>query len=107
MYEYTEEILKMSKLIGMNPIKGVDKNTGNIYYYYNDPIMRDYLALPIFDTWDELMPVVIKIESLGGDNREFDIFGNCVEFDNKEFIGETKIEAVRNAIMYYVNTYVD
>jgi len=102
--EYTETTLKIAKLMGLTPIKILNENTGTVSYYYDDPIMKDYESLPFYNTWDELMPVVIKIESIGGDDdNEFDIFGNCVQLGEQEFVGETKIEAVIKAIAWWVN----
>lgn len=51
------------------------------------------------------MPVVIKIESIGGDENEFDIFGNCVTIGNKEFVEETKLEAVIKAVNWWLSDY--
>ena len=102
-YEYSEEILKIAKLMGITPIKGISEHSGDEYYYYNNSEMQDYEALPFYHTWDELMPVIIKIESFGGDKNEFDIFGNCVQLGDKEFVSETKIESVRNAIYWWVS----
>lgn len=47
-----------------------------------------------FNEWDDLIPVVEKIESLGGDGYEFDIFGNCVQLGDEDFVGKTKMDAV-------------
>ena len=51
------------------------------------------------------MPVVIKIESLGGDENEFDILGNCVGIGDEEFIGETKLEAVIKAVNWWISKH--
>lgn len=59
--EYTEEILKIAKFMGINPIKGFSEHTGSEYYYYNNSEMKDYEALPFYRSWDELMPVLEKI----------------------------------------------
>ena len=40
--EYTEEILKIAKFMGIEPIKGFNKYTNNHYYYYNNDEMEDY-----------------------------------------------------------------
>ena len=90
---YTDEILNKAKFMGLTPIKGVNEYTGKEYYYYNNAEMQDYEALPIYDTWGEVMPVVIKIESFKGDDNEFDIFGNCVQLGDKEFTGKTIMES--------------
>jgi len=101
--EYTEEILKIAKFMGLAPIKGFNEHTGNEYYYYNNSEMQDYEGLPFYNTWEEIMPVVIKIESLGGEKNEFDIFGNCVELGDEEFVGKTKLEAVIKAINWWLS----
>lgn len=100
--EYAETTLKIAKLMGITPIKGISEGTGNVYYYYNNPVMEDYEGLPFYNTWEELMAVVIKIESFEGDENEIDIFGNCVQIGNQEFIGKTKLEAVRKAVDWWI-----
>ena len=103
--EYTEEILKIAKFMGLNPIKGFNEHTNKYYYYYNNAEMEDFGGLPFYNNWDEIMPVVIKIESLGGDENEFNIFGNCVQLGNEEFIGKTKLEAVIKAVNWWVSQH--
>jgi len=100
---YTEEILKIAKFMGLNPIKSFNEHTGNHYYYYNNVEMQDYEALPFYGNWEEIMPVVIKIESFGGDKNKLDIFGNCVQLGDEEFIGKTKLEAVIKAVNWWVS----
>jgi hypothetical protein len=100
--KYTKEILRIANFMGIKPIKGFSKGTGNVYYYYNNVEMKDYEGLPFYDNWNEIMPVVIKIESFGGDENEFDIFGNCVQLGDAEFVGETKLEAVIKAINWWL-----
>jgi hypothetical protein len=102
---YTEQILEIARFMGLNPIKGFNEFTKKEYYYYNNSEMQDYDPLPMYDNWDQVMPVVIKIESLGGDSNEFDIFGNCVQLGEKEFTGKTKLEAVIQAINWWVSNY--
>ena len=92
--------------MGLNPIKGFNENTGNHYYYYNNVEMEDYESLPFYNSWGEIMPVVIKIESFGGDENEFDIFGNCVQIGDKEFIGETKLDAVIKSVNWWISENV-
>jgi len=101
-YEYTENTLKIARFMGITPIKGISVNTGGEYYYYNNLEFKDYDGLPFYNTWDELMPVVIKIESFGGDDNELDIFGNCVQLGDMEFVGETKLDAVYEAVVFWV-----
>jgi len=103
--EYTEEILKIAKFMGLNPIKGFNEHTGNHYYYYNNAEMQDYEGLPFYNNWNEIMPVVIKIESFGGDENELDIFGNCVQLGDEEFVGKTKLEAVIKAVNWWVSQH--
>jgi hypothetical protein len=103
--EYTEEILKIAKFMGIEPIKGFNEYTGHQYYYYNDAEMQDYEELPFYNNWNEIMPVVIKIESFGGDENELDIFGNCVQLGDEEFVGKTKIEAVIKAVNWWVSQH--
>jgi hypothetical protein len=103
--KYNEQILKKAEFMGLFPIKGVSEHTGYEYYYHNDPVMQGYEALPMYNTWDDIMPIVIKIEGFGGDNNEFDIFGNCVQLGDKEFTGKTKIDAVNKAIDWWISQY--
>lgn len=56
--------------------------------------------LTYHSNWNELMKVVIEIEERGGDENEFDIFGNCVQLGDEEFVGETKIEAVWKSVVW-------
>ena len=51
------------------------------------------------------MEVVIEIEKHGGDENELDIFGNCVQLGDEEFVGETKIEAVWKAVVWWVSRH--
>lgn len=94
----------IARFMGITPIEGKPtKPTSKPYFYYNNSQNKDYEAVPFYNTWDELMPVVEKIESLGGDENEFDIFGNCVQLGDKEFVGKTKLHAVYKAVCYYVS----
>ena len=106
-YEYTEDTINIAKFMGIEPIKRVDENTSNIYYCYNNYEAQDIEALPLYNEWNELMPVVIKIEKLGGDDNEFDIFGNCVQLGDEEFVGVDKMEAVWKAVVWWIsNNYI-
>jgi hypothetical protein len=100
--KYTEETLKIANFMGITPIKEINEHTKNVFYYYNNSEMKDYEALPFYNTWEELMPVVIKIESVG---NEFVIFDNCVQLDDKEFIEKTKIEAVLKAVIWWISQH--
>lgn len=101
--KYTEKIIEIAKFMGLRPIKGFNEYTGEEYYYYNNDEMKDHEPVPFYNNWNEIMPVVIKIESLGGDENEFDIFGNCVQLGDEEFVGKTKLEAVIKAINYWIS----
>jgi len=100
--KYTEEIIRIANFMRLNPIKGFNERTGDCYYYYNNAEMQDDEALPFYNNWEEIMPVVIKIESFGGDKNEFDIFGNCVQLGDEEFVGKTKLEAVIKAVNWWL-----
>jgi hypothetical protein len=65
--------------------------------------MECYEALPTYSNWDEIMPVVIKIESFGGDENELDIFGNCVQLGDMEFVGKTKLDVVIKAVNWWIS----
>lgn len=99
---YTEEILNIAKFMGITPIKGISEHTGNVYYYYNNHEAKDYEGLPFYDEWNEIIPVVEKIEKIGGGDNEFDIFGNCVQLGSSEFIGKSKKEAILKAINWWI-----
>lgn len=101
--KYTEEILQIARFMGLVPIRGFNESTGEHYYYYNNADEQDFDALPFYNTFEEIMPVVIKIESLGGDENEFDIFGNCVQLGEEEFVGKTKLEAIIKAVNWWMN----
>jgi hypothetical protein len=103
--KYTENMLIIAKFMGIQPMRGISEYTGNEYYYYNNVEMESYEALPFYNTWDELMPVVIKIESFDGDENELDIFGNCVQIGDEEFVSKTKIDSVFNAVVWWINKH--
>lgn len=104
---YTEEILKIAKFMGITPLKGFNENTGDIYYYYSNTEKKDYDSLPFYNTWDEIMPVVIKIENYCRNENKWIISGNCVQTDEKDFYGETKLEAVIKAINWWIENNLD
>ena len=65
-------------------------------------------GLPFDTDWNWLIPVVEEIESYGGDENEFDIFSNCAVIGDgmvgePEFVGRTKIEAVYEAVVWWIN----
>lgn len=88
--------------MGIKPIKGINEYTNAEYYYYNNPQLQDFDAIPFYNSWDEIMPVIEKIENFGGDSNEIDIFGNCVQIGDKEFVGKTKIEVVIEAVNWWI-----
>ncbi len=100
--QYTETILAIAKFMGITPMKGVCEETGNTYYYYNNPELQSYVGLPFYNTWEEIMPVVVKIESLIGDENKFVIFWKSVQVGDKEFVGGTKLEMVIKAVGWWV-----
>ena len=100
--KYTEEILQIARFMGLHPIKGINEYSGKEYYYYNNAELQDCEGLPFYNEWNEIMPVVEKIESLGGDENEFDIFGNCVQLGDKEFVAKNKIKAVIKAVNWWI-----
>ena len=71
----------------------------------DNEIWLDVEGLQFYDNWNEIMPVVIKIESFGGDENELDIFSNCVQLGDKEFVGKTKLEAVIKAVNWWVSQH--
>ena len=73
-------------------------------FMYPNEIIDKYRAdtLVYHASWNKLMEVVIAIEEKGGDENELYIFGNCVQLDDKEFVGKTKLEAVWKAVVYWV-----
>lgn len=97
---YTKEILRIAEFMGLKPIKGYNEATDNEYYYYYDSELKDYEALPMYNTWEEVMPVVTKIESLG---HSIIIVRNSVEIRGSVFTENTKLEAVIKAITWRIN----
>lgn len=59
--------------------------------------------------WNQLMPAVIKIESIeNSDSYEVDIFGNCCNIgssDRFDATGVTKIEATWKAVIQFITWY--
>lgn len=99
--KYTKNEFLIAEFMGLKPIKG---SVDDCYFYYN--IKEDsYGSLPCYDTWDDLMPVVEKIENFGGEEQEFYIFGKCVQLGDMEFVGDTKMQAVKDAIIWWITKY--
>ena len=101
---YTEDMLKIAKFMGLTPIKGFNEATGNTYYYYNDEAFQSNRPLPWYDTWEEIMPVVVKIESNAIEDL-FKISGNQVRLSGETFIGVTKLEAIIKAVNWWIGKY--
>lgn len=100
---YTENILNIAKFMGILPIKGFNEFSGIEYYYYNNIENRDYEPVPLYDTWDELMPVLCKIEEDTLTNMYVHICENVVLYGIKRFIGINKFDAIFKFISYWVN----
>jgi hypothetical protein len=101
--KYTDETIKIAKFMGLKEITGLYDDILDTTFYSYQPDNRYGLeSVPHYNTWNDIMPVVIKIESMGGDENEFDIFGNCVQLGDEEFVGKTKMEAVRKAIDWWL-----
>lgn len=49
--QYTEEILKIARFMGIKPIKGFNEWSGEHYYYYNNAELEDNEALPFYDNF--------------------------------------------------------
>jgi len=56
------------------------------------------------DSWDWIMPVVEKIETIEP-NMEFTITGKIVYYNNQEFIGESKLNSIYKAVVYAIETF--
>lgn len=76
-------------------------------FMYPNEIIGKYRAatLVYHSSWNKIMEVVIAIEEKGGDENELDIFGNCVQLGDEEFVGKTKIEAVWKAVVWWVSQH--
>jgi len=110
----TQELLDsvaIAKYMGINPIKGVSENSGKVYYYYNDPILKDYEVLPTYKHWGELMPVVVQINKRDWVTIKSDECAihslNINEFDDIkiEIDGGDLLEIVYDAVLEYVNWF--
>lgn len=77
-------------------------------FMYPNEIIGKYRAdtLVYHASWNKLMEVVIAIEEKGGDENELDIFGNCVQLCDEEFVGKTKIEAVWKAVVWWCSQHI-
>lgn len=59
--KYTKKVLRIAVFMGIHPIKVEDKETKEISYYYNN-FEKTNEPVPFYNTWNELMPVIEKIE---------------------------------------------
>ena len=103
MSRYTKEILRIARFMNIVPIECYNSSNGTVYYTYNELVLQDYEALPTYDMWSELIPVVEKIESLGDAENEFFIVRNFVEIGGESFYGHDKKEAVIKAINWWLS----
>lgn len=98
-------------MMGITPIKDYNKKTGKTYYYYNNPEMGDYEALPEYKEWNNLMPVVEfinKREWVTIKSNECSIRSYIVgEFENisVEFEGGDLNEIIFIAVLAYAKIY--
>ena len=102
----------IAKYMGITPIKGFNEYTGNEYWYYNNAEMKDYEALPTYKEWNELMPVVEKINKRDWVTIYSDqckIHSLVVgEFEDINIIneGQPLIKSVYEAVLKYVELTV-
>ncbi len=88
---------------------GLSKNR----HLYESPISGKYIEVLKYDTsWNWLMEVVEKIESLPNGRFKIEIYNNiCRIYDHEEFdeivelSEKTKIEATYNACVEFINWY--
>jgi hypothetical protein len=102
----------IAKYMGITPIKGFNEHTGNEYYYYNNAEIQDYEALPDYKEWNNLMPVVEKINKRDWVTiyrDECKIHSLVVgEFEDINIIneGQPTIKSVYEAVLKYVELTV-
>jgi len=111
--------LLIVKFMGGKIRKGCEDSTDPIYEFDNPPKStgwcigysekwlsgKDFVEDCYHTSFDWIMPVVDKIENTGGDNNEFNIFGNRVRLGDEEFVAKTKIEAIWNAVCWWVSLH--
>ena len=95
VYSNTHLFFRNFKVNDVSLKQGFDKENPLEYFY-------KFLKFKYHSSWDWLMPVVEKIESSKREEDEFDIFGNCVQVGDNEFVGKTKIEAVYMAVVEFI-----
>jgi hypothetical protein len=102
----------IAKYMGITPIKGFNEYTENEYWYYNNAEMKDYEALPTYKEWNDLMPVVEKINKRDWVTIYSDqckIHSLVVgEFEDINIIneGQPMINSVYEAVLKYVELTV-
>ena len=103
-----QEILEGNKLIA--EFLGIEKKiygeTGITYYIDNIPYQL--FKLKYHSSWDWLMNIVEKCESIKVCNKggfAFIITGTMCQWDSVTYIGKTKIEAVWKAVVEFIKFY--
>ena len=104
----------LAEFLEIKVLKDVNEYTGKEYYYYNNFELKDFEALPDYNSdWNELMKVVEKIESknyeviIGGKNQAIiqDIYFAGENGIITERLEATKIKTVFEACVDFVNWY--
>jgi hypothetical protein len=105
-----EQVLEGNKLIAC--FVGYKYNIGfKSYELKKDGVVVNSIGLPLLMTgfkynssWDWLMPVVEKIESIkNSDDYEVDIFGKCCDIGGQfEGVCKTKIEGTYKAVVEFI-----
>jgi hypothetical protein len=78
-------------------------------YWYHEEELKDWVAVPFYDNWDDIMEVIEKIEEMS----YIDVYinGNNCRWDIDRFQGKTKMEAVLKFIDWWLDneyeTYID
>lgn len=78
--------------------------------FYEDFLDSEFESTYLYDlrfhcNWEWLMETVIFIEQSGKEDDEFDIFGNCVQLGDEEFVGKNKKEAIWKAIVWWCENH--
>lgn len=121
-----DDIKLIPEFMGIHVLEGVNEFAGGRkYYYYNNPELEDYDALPDYKgSWDDLMSVVDKIENLmcmkalpsfAGQPFSVEIgsYGVQITIDNgmtkapfKRVAGKlTKLERTHKAVVEFIKWY--
>lgn len=107
--EYTEDILSIAVFMGIETIKAINSYTGATYYYYNNVHAEDYEGLPFYNDWNELMPVVEKIQSLGfkfiiGDQNRVTVYNKDYDWRNGH-TSDSLITCVWHGVVSFIKWY--